>query len=60
MTKTLWMSARPLPPEALYTACDVGELPFETTAELQPFDDVVGQDRAGEAVRFAIGMIHSG
>jgi len=60
MTKTLWMSARPLPPEALYTACDVGELPFETTAELQPFDDVVGQDRAGEAVRFAIGMNHSG
>jgi predicted ATP-dependent protease len=60
MTKTLYMPAGPLPPEALYTACDAGELPFETTAELQPFDDVVGQDRAWEAVRFAIGMNHSG
>ncbi len=60
MTKAPSKSAKPLPPEALYTACDVGDLPFETTAELESVDEVVGQDRAAEAVRFAIGMKHGG
>lgn len=50
----------PLPPEALYKACDPAILPFETTAELPDSDDPVGQDRAVESIRFAIGMRHKG
>jgi lon-related putative ATP-dependent protease len=60
MTEDVSTTAKPLPPEVLYTACDVDELPFETTADLDPVDDVVGQDRAAEAVRFAVGMKHRG
>ncbi len=51
---------KPLPPAALRTPCDPGRFSFETTAELEPLDGVVGQDRAVEAVRFAIGMRHDG
>lgn len=50
----------PLAPDALYTACDVDCLSFETTADLEPLEELVGQDRAVEAVRFAIGMGHDG
>ncbi len=49
-----------LPPELLFRACDPARLPFGTTDELQPADEVLGQDRAAEAVRFAIGMKHGG
>lgn len=50
----------PLPAEALYTPCDLSQLPFETTADLEPLKEVVGQDRAAQAVRFAIGMRQGG
>jgi lon-related putative ATP-dependent protease len=49
---------QPLAPVALYTSCDASRLPFKTTAELEPLDQVVGQERAVEAVRFAVGMDH--
>lgn len=48
--------AKPLPAEALYTPCDPGQFSFGTTAELEPVEDVFGQDRAVEAVRFAVRM----
>lgn len=51
---------KPLPPESLFRACDATLLPFETTEELEPVDEVLGQDRASQAVRFAIGMKHGG
>lgn len=51
---------QPLPPEALYTPCDPDDFPFATTAEIDPVEDVIGQDRAVAAVRFAIGMRHHG
>jgi lon-related putative ATP-dependent protease len=51
---------KPLPPDALYTPCDPADFPFATTAEIDPVEDVIGQDRAVEAVRFAIGMKHHG
>lgn len=53
-------SIKPLPPEALHTPCDPDQFPFETTSEIDPLEDVIGQDRAVEAVRFAIGMKHYG
>ena len=51
---------KPLPPEALYAACDPARLPFDTTDDLEPTTDVLGQDRAVAAVSFAIGMDHDG
>ncbi len=50
----------PLSPSALHTPCNPDDFPFETTADLDPVEDVIGQDRAVEAVRFAIGMKHHG
>jgi lon-related putative ATP-dependent protease len=49
-----------LKPEQLNRRCDPAGLAFETTAELEPLDGGVGQDRASEAVRFGIGMPHQG
>ncbi|MGF1640910.1 MAG: Lon protease family protein [Rhodospirillales bacterium] len=60
MTARSAPTASSLPAEALYTACDPADLPFETTAELAPADEAIGQDRAAQAVRFAVGMTHSG
>ncbi|MFA7430063.1 MAG: ATP-binding protein [Rhodospirillaceae bacterium] len=50
------MTVTPLPPDALYGAVDPALIPFATTAEAPEHDAPVGQDRAVEAVRFAIGM----
>jgi len=50
----------PLLPDALRRVTDPAGLGFATTAELQDLDQIVGQDRAVEAVRFAIGMRHDG
>jgi len=53
-------TATALPVEALYTRCDPAALPFETTAELEPLEEIGGQRRTAEAVRFAVGMAHDG
>jgi predicted ATP-dependent protease len=50
----------PLPASALHVACDPGSLGFATTAEIEPSEGIVGQDRAVEAVEFAIGMRREG
>lgn len=44
--------AASLPAERLYAATDASTLNFTTTAELQPLDGLLGQDRAHEAIRF--------
>jgi predicted ATP-dependent protease len=49
-----------LPSEALYRGVDPALLPFESTLDLADHDEAIGQDRAVEAVRFAIGMRHRG
>ncbi|MCB2102554.1 MAG: AAA family ATPase [Rhodobacterales bacterium] len=51
---------KPLDPAQLRTVCDPDQFTFETTADLPANEDVVGQDRAVEAIRFAIGMRHKG
>ncbi len=43
-----------LRPEELCNRCDPGTLDFETTSELEPLGEVVGQDRAIEAIRFGL------
>lgn len=51
---------KPLAPEALYRTFDPGQLPFETTAELEDGLEFIGQDRAIDAIRFGIGIGHQG
>ena len=51
---------KPLGPEQLYRACQPGELPFDSSEELQPLEDHFGQDRAVEALRFGLDMDHDG
>ncbi len=43
-----------LPADALCSACDAAQFRWESTADLEPLDQVIGQDRAVEAVRFGI------
>jgi len=49
-----------LAPDALAHRCDPARLPFATTAELEPLDHPLGQDRAVAALRFAMGMRPAG
>ena len=49
-----------LTPEVLYHACDISTLAFKTTDELEISSDIIGQDRALEALKFGIGIKHDG
>ena len=51
---------KPLEPEQIYRRCDPAAFSFETTAELDPPDEVLGQKRALEAIRFSVGMTRDG
>ncbi|MHA1598754.1 MAG: AAA family ATPase, partial [Alphaproteobacteria bacterium] len=51
---------KPLKPDALYTKTDPRALKFKTTDDLTPLKSIIGQDRAVEAVRFAVGMPNDG
>lgn len=42
--------------DILYTPCDPGQFSFETTAELEIIDIVIGQQRALDSVRFGLRM----
>jgi lon-related putative ATP-dependent protease len=53
-------SVEPLKPEQLYQQTDPSQFEFETTAELNGGVEVVGQERALAAVRFAIGIEQEG
>jgi lon-related putative ATP-dependent protease len=53
-------ASKPLSPEKLFTPCDPGQFTFETTDQLETLDDFVGQKRAVEAVKFAIGIDREG
>lgn len=44
----------------LYKACVLKDFPFKTTRQLEPLAEIVGQNRAQEAVRFALAMPHGG
>ncbi|TVP61496.1 MAG: ATP-dependent protease, partial [Halomonadaceae bacterium] len=49
-----------LSPSRLYKACVLKDLDFTSTLSLEPLNEIVGQDRAREAVRFALAMPHGG
>ncbi len=48
--------APPLSPSRLRRRCDPAGFDFGTTAQLEPVSGIIGQERAEEAVRFAIGI----
>ena len=50
----------PLPAERLCWRCAPDELPFESTTELEALNEVIGQDRAVEAIRFGVGIDRPG
>ncbi len=50
------MDAPRLNPEQLRRTCDPAALPFETTAEIEPLTETVGQPRALRAVEFGLEM----
>jgi predicted ATP-dependent protease len=50
----------PLAPEQLSYVCDPLTLGFATTDELPDLNEIVGQERAVEAFRFGIDIVHKG
>ena len=49
-----------LPPGRLRNSCDPSVLRFSTTAELPEVEGALGQERAEEAIRFAVGLRQRG
>ncbi|MDQ2089751.1 Lon protease family protein [Marimonas arenosa] len=49
-----------LPPDKLSHRCDPEKLPFRSTAEVVVYDDLIGQDRALEAIRLSAQVRHRG
>jgi len=43
-----------LAPEQLRKRCDPEQFPFQTTAEVSPLEDIIGQERAVSAIRFGL------
>lgn len=50
----------PLPPDQLYRRCDPATIPFSTTDEADELKQIIGQDRALEALRFGTGINREG
>jgi lon-related putative ATP-dependent protease len=51
---------RPLGPELLCQNCNPDQFSFETTVELAPLTEIIGQERAIEAMRFGIRIQREG
>jgi predicted ATP-dependent protease len=51
---------KPLPAGDLFRACDPARFKFKSTLELEPLEELIGQDRAVEAVQFGIGINRDG
>ena len=49
-----------LPAKDLYTRCDLSKPGFETTKDLKELEEITGQDRAMEAIRFGVDIKHDG
>ncbi|GMR18066.1 MAG: ATP-binding protein [Gammaproteobacteria bacterium] len=54
------MAKQTLKREALYTPCDVKQFTFASTSELPDLEQVIGQDRAVEAIQFGINIRQEG
>ncbi|HLV02588.1 MAG TPA: ATP-binding protein, partial [Acidobacteriota bacterium] len=54
------MKVNPLPPEELFQECDIAQLNFETTDDLEELEGFVGQPRAAESLEFGTTIQHEG
>jgi lon-related putative ATP-dependent protease len=54
------MTISPLPHQRLCRTCDPSQFDFETTADLHEAVEIVGQERAVEAILFGIGIKREG
>jgi lon-related putative ATP-dependent protease len=54
------MTHTPVDPSKLYKPCDLSDLSFSSTEELEDIDLGVGQERAIEAIKFGIRMPQNG
>ena len=45
-----------IPVDRLVARCDSASLPFKTTAEVEPLEGVLGQERAVRAIEFGLGV----
>ncbi len=54
------MAIAPLSAHQLRKTCDPSQFDFETTAELEPLNDILGQERAVKAILFGIGIRREG
>ncbi|UCG76119.1 MAG: AAA family ATPase [Gemmatimonadota bacterium] len=50
------MPVQPLDARSLWRSCDPEQFDFATTAQLEDIQEVVGQERATDAVRFGMGI----
>ena len=50
----------PLLTEQLCRVCDPSQFDFATTEELDDLDEIIGQDRALEAIQFSMGILSQG
>jgi len=54
------MTLQRLTADLLYTSCDPEQFSFSSTADLKDLKEIIGQDRALEAIRFGIGIHQEG
>ncbi|MGH8247148.1 MAG: Lon-like protease helical domain-containing protein, partial [Gammaproteobacteria bacterium] len=50
----------PLPADTLFRRCDPGQFAFQTTAELEDLAEIIGQQRALDALSFGIAIRRTG
>ncbi|MFW2372986.1 MAG: Lon protease family protein [Gammaproteobacteria bacterium] len=60
MTSDVYKSRLSLASERLYHSCDLSKLDFESTLDIVPTIEHLGQVRAMDALKFGIGMKHDG
>jgi len=54
------MTIKALTPDQLYKSCDLAQLGFDSTDELEDIDTVLGQERAIDAVKFGLRIQKAG
>lgn len=54
------MTVQALEPQQLCRTCEPAQFDFETTADLEDLSEIIGQERAVDAVRFGIGIQREG
>ncbi|MGD9028913.1 MAG: ATP-binding protein [Anaerolineae bacterium] len=54
------MTVKPLEAKQLCHTCDAAQFDFQTTEDLEELSQIIGQERATDAVRFGIGIRRTG